>query len=106
MLISIKNIEHLIDELNCNLVLYFYEILYLDKKYTMMNVVRFLMERSAFGVCASLGNHLGLSIERIRLYFVYLSLLTFGSPVIIYLVAAFFLNLKRYLLPSKYDIRL
>ncbi|RMG81189.1 MAG: PspC family transcriptional regulator, partial [Bacteroidetes bacterium] len=33
----------------------------------------------------------------VRVYFIYLSFVTFGSPVILYLFLAFWLNIKRYI---------
>ena len=56
-----------------------------------------LIEKYSFGVCSYIGEKIGLRSSRIRLYFIYTSFLTFGSPVIIYLVAAFWLNIKSYL---------
>lgn len=53
-------------------------------------------ERQAFGVCDWWGNKLGLKSHYIRLSFIYLSFLTFGSPIIIYLVMAFVLEHKSY----------
>lgn len=52
-------------------------------------------ERQAFGVCEWWGNKLGLSIGKIRLFFIYLSFITFGSPLIIYLIMAFILEHKK-----------
>jgi phage shock protein PspC (stress-responsive transcriptional regulator) len=54
------------------------------------------VERQAFGVCAWLGNLLGVSTGNIRLYFIYVSFLTIGSPVLIYLILAFWLNIRQY----------
>jgi phage shock protein C len=66
-----------------------------------MEHLRQLMERSAFGVCSYLGDKIGLASSRVRLYFIYLSLLTLGSPLLLYLVAAFWLNIRRYLKRGK-----
>ena len=62
-----------------------------------MNMIKSFMEKKAFGVCTWLGDKLGIKASRIRFFFVYTSFLTLGSPVIIYLMMAFFLNLKNYL---------
>ncbi len=59
--------------------------------------IQHFFERHAFGVCTRLGEKLGIATSSIRLYFIYLSFLTFGSPVIIYLVLAFIMNLRRHL---------
>ncbi|PSR12394.1 MAG: PspC family transcriptional regulator [Bacteroidetes bacterium] len=62
-----------------------------------METVRQLLERSAFGVCSYLGEKMGLASSRVRVYFIYLSFLTFGSPIVVYLFAAFWLNIRQYL---------
>ncbi|MFB9862580.1 PspC domain-containing protein [Rufibacter immobilis] len=62
----------------------------------MKNVQHFL-ETQAFGVCTKLGEKLGLATSSIRLYFIYLSFLTFGSPLLVYLVLAFWLNVRKHL---------
>lgn len=66
-----------------------------------MEYLRQLMERSAFGVCSYLGEKIGLASSRVRVYFIYLTLLTLGSPIIVYLFAAFWLNIKRYIKRGK-----
>lgn len=59
--------------------------------------IRALVERSAFGVCQAIGEKVGIRASRIRLYFIYTSFIALGSPVIFYLIAAFWLNIKKYL---------
>jgi phage shock protein PspC (stress-responsive transcriptional regulator) len=44
-----------------------------------------------------LGEKLGIATSSIRLFFIYASFLTFGSPVIVYLVLAFVMNLRKHL---------
>lgn len=67
----------------------------------MQEKVRTFIETNAFGVCAYLGEKFDIASSKIRLYFIYLSFFTFGSPVIIYLFIAFWMNVKRYILFSK-----
>ena len=55
------------------------------------------MERSAFGVCSYLGDKMGIASSRVRTYFIYISFVAMGSPIIIYLFVAFWLNVKRYI---------
>ncbi len=62
-----------------------------------MNKFKSFVEWNAFGVCSAIGNRLGISTGKIRLYFMYTSLLTMGSPVIIYLVLAFWRNIRKYI---------
>jgi len=56
-----------------------------------------LLERSAFGVCSYLGDKMGIATARVRVYFIYLSFAALGSPILIYLFVAFWLNLKQYI---------
>jgi TRAP-type C4-dicarboxylate transport system permease small subunit len=44
---------------------------------------------------------MGIAASRIRQYFIYASLLTVGSPIIIYMVLAFIKNLKRYMTSAR-----
>lgn len=60
------------------------------------NSVRNLIEKGAFGILSSLGARIGISSSRIRLYFIYTSCLTLGSPVLLYLIAIFWMNIKTY----------
>ena len=62
-----------------------------------MKTLKDLMERSAFGVCSYLGEKLGVASTRVRMYFIYLSFAALGSPIIIYLFIAFWLNVKQYI---------
>ena len=55
------------------------------------------IERSVFGVCTYIGDQFGIAKTKIRLYFIYLSFFTFGSPVIIYFFIAFWLNIQKYI---------
>jgi phage shock protein PspC (stress-responsive transcriptional regulator) len=49
-------------------------------------------EAQAFGVCQYLGDKLSIRATRIRMYFIYLSFFTAGSPVIIYFFLAFLIE--------------
>jgi phage shock protein PspC (stress-responsive transcriptional regulator) len=63
----------------------------------MVNYIKNIVERSAFGVCSYLGEKMNIASSRVRLYFVYASFITLGSPVIFYLIAAFWLNIRQYI---------
>lgn len=63
-----------------------------------MNKVRYFVEWHLFGVCTAMGERLGIATSRIRTWFVYISFLTIGSPLIVYFVLAFVMNIKRYIL--------
>ena len=56
-----------------------------------------LLERSAFGVCSYLGEKMNLASSRVRLYFIYATFATLGSPLLVYLVVAFWLNIRKYI---------
>lgn len=62
-------------------------------------------EKKAFGVCTWWGEKLGIKPTTIRMYFIYLSFFTAGSPVIIYFFMAFILEHKEYFKPRKYKRR-
>ncbi len=67
----------------------------------MIQKLREFLELRAFGVCTAMGERLGIATSRIRMWFIYISFLTLGSPVIIYMVLAFWMNIKRYILAGK-----
>ncbi len=62
-----------------------------------MNDIKHLLERSAFGVCSYLGEKMGIASARVRVYFIYISFVALGSPLIFYLFVAFWLNIKNYI---------
>ncbi len=59
------------------------------------------IEWQAFGVCTAIGDKLGIATSRIRMWFMYISFLTLGSPIILYAVLAFWMNIKRYILAAR-----
>ena len=58
--------------------------------------IRYFLEKQAFGVCTRLGEKMNISASSIRLYFIYTSCLTLGSPVVLYLILAFWLEIKKH----------
>ena len=62
-----------------------------------VNKIQHFCENYAFGVCTRLGEKLGMATSSIRLFFIYASFITFGSPVIIYLALAFVMNIRKHL---------
>ncbi|MDH3246267.1 MAG: PspC domain-containing protein [Saprospiraceae bacterium] len=69
----------------------------------MLESIRNLVEKSAFGVCSYLGDRFGIRTANIRLYFIYTSFVAMGSPVILYLFLAFWLNIRNSL-RAKYNL--
>jgi phage shock protein PspC (stress-responsive transcriptional regulator) len=66
-----------------------------------MNKVKDFIEWKLFGVCSAIGDKMGIAPSRIRTWFIYISFLTLGSPLIVYFVLAFWLNIKRYILSAR-----
>jgi len=66
-----------------------------------MNSIRHFIEWHVFGVCTALGQRLGIATSIIRKNFIYISFITMGSPVIIYLFLAFWMNIKRYIFNAR-----
>ncbi|MFT6962966.1 MAG: phage shock protein PspC (stress-responsive transcriptional regulator) [Flammeovirgaceae bacterium] len=62
-----------------------------------MKRFQFFLENQAFGVCHRIGEIWGISTGAVRMYFIYASFLTLGSPIIVYLAMAFWMNVRRYL---------
>jgi phage shock protein C len=61
-----------------------------------MSKVRSFFDETIYGVCAYIGRRLNMPSKNIRLFFVYSSFFTFGSPIIIYLIVAFLDEIKKY----------
>jgi phage shock protein PspC (stress-responsive transcriptional regulator) len=66
-----------------------------------MKSIRHFIEWHVFGVCTAIGERLGIATSIIRKNFIYISFITMGSPVIIYLFIAFWMNIKRYILNAR-----
>ena len=66
-----------------------------------MQSLKYFIEWHVFGVCAAIGERLGIATSTIRKNFIYLSVITMGSPVILYLFIAFWMNVKRYILNAR-----
>ncbi|HRG87667.1 MAG TPA: PspC family transcriptional regulator [Chitinophagales bacterium] len=58
--------------------------------------LKFLVESHVYGVCERIGERLKMPAKNIRLFFIYASCLTIGSPVIIYMILAFWIRMKDY----------
>jgi len=68
---------------------------------TDMNKLKYFVEWHVFGVCTAIGEKMGIATNIIRKYFIYISFLTVGSPLIIYLFVAFWMNIKKYVRISR-----
>ncbi|UPT68406.1 MAG: PspC domain-containing protein [Sphingobacteriales bacterium JAD_PAG50586_3] len=67
----------------------------------MVSKIKQYFELKAFGVCTYLGEKLDMEPAPIRLFFIYTSFLTIGSPVIIYMILAFWVRMKNYIRPNR-----
>ncbi|MGN7720961.1 PspC domain-containing protein [Chitinophaga sp. 22620] len=67
----------------------------------MMNKIKDFVEWKAFGVCTALGNKLGIATSRIRIFFIYATFLAMGSPLIVYMILAFWMNIKNYIMNAR-----
>ncbi len=67
----------------------------------MIQKFRDFLELHAFGVCSAIGERLGIASAKIRMWFIYISFLTLGSPVVLYFVLAFVRSIKHYILLGK-----
>jgi phage shock protein PspC (stress-responsive transcriptional regulator) len=68
-----------------------------ESKASIMQRIQQYFESQAFGVCAKLGEKLRIPTSSIRIFFIYASFLTFGSPLIVYLALAYILNIRKHL---------
>ncbi|MEI7628194.1 MAG: PspC domain-containing protein [Bacteroidota bacterium] len=66
-----------------------------------MQKIRENIEMQAFGVCSAIGEKFGIASAKIRMWFIYISFLTLGSPILIYMILAFWINIKNYIMAGK-----
>ena len=62
-----------------------------------MEKLKLFFQDRAFGVCSRLGEKLNFPIDSIRLFFIYASFITLGSPVIIYVCLAMLMKVRKYM---------
>lgn len=60
----------------------------------MIDRIKTLFEQQAFGVCDWWAEKLNIKAEQVRLSFIYLSFVTAGVHLVVYLVMAFLLKHK------------
>jgi phage shock protein PspC (stress-responsive transcriptional regulator) len=63
--------------------------------------IKQFIEWHIFGVCTAIGQRMGIATSKIRLWFIYISFLTLGSPVILYMILAFWRNMRNYIFMSR-----
>lgn len=60
----------------------------------MIERTKTIVERRFFGVCHWWGQKLNIKTEQVRLSFIYLSFITAGANLVVYLIMAFMLQHK------------
>jgi len=71
---------------------------------SMVETIKAFFEKQAFGVCTWMGEKISIPSSDIRKFFIYSSFLAFGSPVILYLILAFWLRMKNYFRSGKSSV--
>ena len=61
---------------------------------TLIEEIKAWFEQQAFGVCEWWGEKINIPSAQIRMFFIYTTFLTVGSPIILYLTLAFWWRLK------------
>lgn len=67
----------------------------------MIDQIRNFLEQKVFGVCTYLGNKMGIASRYVRLFFIYSVFVANWSPIIIYMILAFWLDIKAYISETK-----
>ncbi len=67
----------------------------------LVEIIKAWFERQAFGVCEFWGDRLKIRSSTIRLFFIYTSFLTVGSPIIIYMIMAFWKKMRNMISDQK-----
>jgi len=60
--------------------------------FPIINSIYVFFKKKAFGVCEWLGSIFGINPALVRKFFIYLSFVTLGSPLLIYFPMAYFLE--------------
>ena len=65
--------------------------------FAMIDRIKTFFERQAFGVCEWWAHKLNIKLEQVRLSFIYLSFITAGAHLVVYLIMAFVLEHKEHI---------
>ena len=63
----------------------------------MIEKIRSYFEKQGFDVLSRTGDRIGVKASRVRLFFIYASFMTLGSPLIIYFTLMFVIQIKDYI---------
>lgn len=67
----------------------------------MLQRILTFFERYSFGVCTFLGERFHISIGKIRLFFIYVSFIAVGLPLVFYFFAGVVLDIRNYIKRSR-----
>jgi len=62
----------------------------------MIQRILYYFEQQSFGVCAYIGEKFSISIAKLRLFFIYATIIGVGFPFLIYVFAGVILDFRRY----------
>jgi len=62
----------------------------------MIHKILYFFEQQSFGVCAYIGERFSISTSKLRLFFIYATIIGVGFPLIIYLSAGIVLDFRNY----------
>ena len=71
----------------------------------MIKRILYFFEQRSFGVCTYIGERFGVSISKIRLFFIYTSFLAVGFPIIFYFLAGVVLDIRNYVKRIRHPLR-
>ncbi len=63
--------------------------------------IKQFIEWKVFGVCSAIGGRMGIATSKIRLWFIYVSFITLGSPIVLYMILAFWRNMRNYVFMNR-----
>ena len=68
---------------------------------TLIEEIKAWFEQQAFGVCEWWGEKINIPSAQIRMFFIYTTFLTVGSPIILYLTLAFWKKMRALITEQK-----
>jgi len=71
---------------------------------TIVENLKAFSEKQAFGVCTWLGEKISIPSSDIRKFFIYSSFLAMGSPIILYMILAFWMRMLNYFRSKKSSV--
>jgi len=60
----------------------------------VLTILRNILDKQTFGICSFTAEYLNMKASSVRLFFIYSSFLTLGSPLLAYFIMVFVLRLK------------